>query len=308
MVSFFAKLKEGLTKSRQGFVEKVTQLVSIHRKIDEALFEELEEILLQSDVGVAATNRLLEEIRKGTKQHKLNEAEQVKGFLQEKMEELLGPQNFLALSDIPPTVMLVVGVNGVGKTTTIGKLAYRFRAEGKRVLLAAADTFRAAAIEQLEIWSTKAGAELIKHQPGSDPGAVVFDALQAARRRGTDVLIIDTAGRLHTKVNLMDEIRKIKRIIEREIPGAPHEVLLVVDATTGQNALRQAELFQAATGITGIALTKLDGTAKGGIVLAIKEELGVPVKLIGIGEKPDDLKDFNGKEFIAALFGEEVKS
>ncbi|NPV28164.1 MAG: signal recognition particle-docking protein FtsY [Firmicutes bacterium] len=306
MVSFFAKLKESLTKTRQGFVEKVTQLVSVHRKIDEDLFEELEEILLQADVGVAASNHLLEEIRKGARQQRLKEAEQVKGLLREKMEELLGPRVPLVISDTPPTVIMVLGVNGVGKTTTIGKLAYRFGAEGRKVLLAAADTFRAAAIEQLEIWGARTGAELVKHQPGSDPAAVVFDALQAARRRGTDVVIIDTAGRLHTKVNLMEEIKKIKRIVEREIPGAPHEVLLVVDATTGQNALRQAELFQAATGVTGIALTKLDGTAKGGIVLAIKEELGIPVKLIGIGEKPDDLKDFDGREFVAALFGEEA--
>lgn len=305
MVSFFAKLKESLTKTRQGFVEKVTQLVSVHRKIDEDLFEELEEILLQADVGVAASNHLLEEIRKGARQQRLKEAEQVKGLLREKMEELLGSRVPLVISDTPPTVIMVLGVNGVGKTTTIGKLAYRFRAEGRKVLLAAADTFRAAAIEQLEIWGARTGAELIKHQPGSDPAAVVFDALQAARRRGTDVVIIDTAGRLHTKVNLMEEIKKIRRIVEREIPGAPHEVLLVVDATTGQNALRQAELFQAASGVTGIALTKLDGTAKGGIVLAIKEELGIPVKLIGIGEKPDDLKDFDGREFVAALFGEE---
>ncbi len=306
MVSFFAKLKESLTKTRQGFVEKVTQLVSVHRKIDEDLFEELEEILLQADVGVAASNHLLEEIRKGARQQRLKEAEQVKGLLREKMEELLGPRVPLVISDTPPTVIMVLGVNGVGKTTTIGKLAYRFRAEGRKVLLAAADTFRAAAIEQLEIWGARTGAELVKHQAGSDPAAVVFDALQAARRRGTDVVIIDTAGRLHTKVNLMEEIKKIKRIVEREIPGAPHEVLLVVDATTGQNALRQAELFQTATGVTGIALTKLDGTAKGGIVLAIKEELGIPVKLIGIGEKPDDLKDFDGREFVAALFGEEA--
>ncbi len=305
MVSFFNKLKESLTKTRQGFVEKVAQLVTAHRKIDEDLFEELEEILLQADVGVEATTRLLEEIRKGVKQHRLNEADQVKGFLREKMEELLGPQIPLTVNNDPPTVILVVGVNGVGKTTTIGKLAYRFHEEGKKVLLVAADTFRAAAIEQLEIWGARTESEVIKHQPGSDPAAVVYDALQAACRRGTDMVIIDTAGRLHTKVNLMEEICKIKRVIEREIPGAPHEVLLVVDATTGQNALRQAELFQQTTGVTGIALTKLDGTAKGGIILAINEELGIPVKLIGIGEKVDDLKDFNGEEFTAALFEED---
>jgi len=199
----------------------------------------------------------------------------------------------------------VVGVNGVGKTTTIGKLAYRFNKERKRVLLAAGDTFRAAAIEQLEVWSSRTGVDLVKHQAGSDPAAVVFDAIQAAVKRGVDLLIIDTAGRLHTKSNLMEELRKIRRIISREMPGAPHEVLLVLDATTGQNAIRQAELFRDATEVTGIVLAKLDGTAKGGIVLAIKEELGIPVKLVGVGEGNEDLKDFSGEEFLAALFGEE---
>lgn len=305
MVSFFSKLKESLVKTRQGFIEKVSQLVTIHGKIDEELFEELEEILIQADVGMAATQRLLEEIRKSVKQRKLSEPGEVKTLLREKMAELLGDPVPVRLSDNPPTVILVVGVNGVGKTTTIGKLANRFRQQGKKVLLAAADTFRAGAIEQLEIWSARTGSDIVKHQPGSDPAAIVFDALQAARRRGTDVVIVDTAGRLHTKVNLMEELRKIKRVVERELPGAPHEVLLVVDATTGQNALRQAELFKDATDVTGIVLTKLDGTAKGGIVLAIKEELGIPVKLVGIGEKSDDLKDFDGTEFVAALFGEE---
>lgn len=307
MVSFFAKLRESLTKTRLGFTEKVTQLVSVQRRIDESLFEELEEIFLQADVGVAATTRLLEEIRKVVKQRKLNEAEQVKELLQEKMKELLGDPIPLKISEFSPTVIMVVGVNGVGKTTTIGKLAYRFKNEDKKVVLAAADTFRAAAIEQLEIWGQRVGAEVIKHQSGADPAAVVFDSLQAARRRGADVVIIDTAGRLHTKVNLIEELRKIKRLIEREIPVAPHEVLLVVDATTGQNALRQALLFQEAIEVTGVALAKLDGTAKGGIVLAIKEELGIPVKLVGIGEMPGDLKDFNGEEFVAALFGEEER-
>lgn len=305
MVSFFSRLKESLVKTRQGFIEKVSQLVTIHGKIDEELFEELEEILIQADVGVAATRRLVEEIRQSVKQKKISDAGDVKRLLRQKMAELLGEPVPLRLSSTPPTVILVVGVNGVGKTTTIGKLANRFRQQGKRVLLAAADTFRAAAIEQLEIWSERTGSDLVKHQAGSDPAAVVFDALQAARRRGSDVMIIDTAGRLHTKANLMEELRKIKRVIERELHGAPHEVLLVVDATTGQNALRQAELFKDTAGVTGIVLTKLDGTAKGGIVLAIKEELGIPVKLVGIGEKSDDLKDFDGNEFVAALFGED---
>lgn len=305
MVSFFSKLKESLVKTRQGFVEKVSRLVAIHGSINEELFEELEEILIQADVGIAATRQIIDEIRQSVKKKKISDAPEVKKLLRQKMIEMLGEPVSLSLSATPPTVILVVGVNGVGKTTTIGKLAYRFRREGKKVLLAAADTFRAAAIEQLEIWSERTNSDLVKHQAGSDPAAVVFDALQAARRRGSDVVIIDTAGRLHTKTNLMEELRKIRRVIERELPGAPHEVLLVVDATTGQNALRQAELFKDAAGVTGIVLTKLDGTAKGGIVLAIREELQIPVKLVGIGEKMDDLREFDGNEFVAALFGED---
>lgn len=307
MLSIFSKLKESLTKTRQGFVEKVTQMVSNRRKIDEDLYEELEEILLQADVGVAATTRLVDEIRSAVKQRKLSDSQEVKDLLREKMEEILGERTPLRFSDAGSTVFLVVGVNGVGKTTTIGKIAYRFQREGKKVLIAAADTFRAAAIEQLEVWSERTGAGLIKHQQGSDPAAVVFDALQAARKREMDLVIVDTAGRLHTKTNLMDELRKIRKVLEREMPGAPHEVLLVVDATTGQNALRQAELFKDAAGVTGIVLTKLDGTAKGGIVFAIREELGIPIKLIGIGEAGEDLRDFDGSEFLTALFGEEGK-
>lgn len=307
MASFFSKLKESLIKTRQGLVDKVTELVTSHRKIDEELFEELEEILLQADVGVAATTRLMEDLRQGVKRQKLSDSSQVKELLKQKMAQMLGEHLPLAESQQPPTVILVVGVNGVGKTTTIGKLAQRYRQMGKKVLLAAADTFRAGAIEQLEIWSRRTGADLVKHQEGSDPAAVVFDALQAARRRGVDVVIADTAGRLHNKSNLMEELRKIKRVTEREQPGAPHEVLLVVDATTGQNALRQAELFKDTVGVTGIVLTKLDGTAKGGVVLAIKEELEIPVKLVGIGEGSEDLKDFHGREFVSALFGEEVQ-
>ncbi|MGB9791664.1 MAG: signal recognition particle-docking protein FtsY [Thermacetogeniaceae bacterium] len=305
MVSFFSKLKESLVKTRQGFIEKVSQLIAVHGSINEELFEELEEVLIQADVGVAATQQIIEDIRQSVKKKKISDPSEVKNLLRQKMIEMLGEPVPLNLSATPPTVILVVGVNGVGKTTTIGKLANRFRKEGKKVLMAAADTFRAAAIEQLEIWSERTHSDLVKHQAGSDPAAVVFDALQAARRRGSDVVIIDTAGRLHTKANLMEELRKIRRVIERELPGAPHEVLLVVDATTGQNALRQAELFRDAAGVTGIVLTKLDGTAKGGIVLAIKEELKIPVKLVGIGEKMDDLKEFDGSEFVAALFGED---
>lgn len=304
-MAFFSKLKESLTKTRDGFIDKVTQLVAVTHKIDDEFFEELETIMLQADIGVAATSRLITELRAEAKKQRLKDPGQLKELLRSKMEEVLGGQAVLNFNGQGLTVYLVVGVNGVGKTTTIGKLAYRFVKEGKQVLLAAADTFRAAAIEQLEIWSDRTGVALVKHQVGSDPAAVVFDAIQAAAKREIDVVIIDTAGRLHTKSNLMEELRKIRRIISREMPGAPHEVLLVVDATTGQNAIRQAELFKDATEVTGIVLTKLDGTAKGGIVLAIKEELGIPVKLVGTGEGIGDLRDFSGEEFLAALFSEE---
>lgn len=304
-MAFFSKLKESLTKTRNNFVDKVNQLVAVTRKIDEDLFEDLEAIMLQADIGVAATSRLIAELRSEAKKQGLNDANQLKGLLRAKMGDILGAQAPLQFNSQGLTVYLVVGVNGVGKTTTIGKLAYRFIKEKKRVLLAAGDTFRAAAIEQLEVWSSRTGVDLVKHQAGSDPAAVVYDAIQAAVKRGVDLLIIDTAGRLHTKSNLMEELRKIRRIISREMPGAPHEVLLVLDATTGQNAVRQAELFREATEVTGIVLAKLDGTAKGGIVLAIKEELGIPVKLVGVGEGNEDLKDFSGEEFLAALFGEE---
>ncbi|MFW0967471.1 MAG: signal recognition particle-docking protein FtsY [Thermacetogeniaceae bacterium] len=305
MVAFFSKFKETLNKTRQNFVSKVTELVAIRKKIDEEFYEELEDILLQADVGVAATCRLIEEIRQEVKKKKLSDTDGVRDLLQEKMKELLGENAPLNLSSDSPTVVLFVGVNGVGKTTSIGKLAYRMKNEGREVLLVAADTFRAAAIEQLEIWGKRTDCGVIKQQTGSDPAAVVYDALQAAKKRGVDVVLIDTAGRLHTKYNLMEELRKIKRVITREIPEAPHEVLLVVDAATGQNAIRQAEIFKDTTGITGVVLTKLDGTAKGGIVLAISEEMGIPVKMVGTGEGLDDLKDFDSAEFVDALFAEE---
>ncbi len=308
MTAYFSKLKESLTKTRNGFIDRVSQLVAITRKIDEDLFEEMEDIMLQADLGVVATSRLIAELRSEAKRQRLSDAGQLKDLLRVKMGEILGGQTPLNSNSHGVTIYLMVGVNGAGKTTTIGKLAYRSVKEGKRVLLAAGDTFRAAAIEQLEIWSSRAGASLVKHQAGSDPAAVVFDAIQAAVKRGVDLLIIDTAGRLHTKTNLMEELRKIRRIIAREVPGAPHEVLLVVDATTGQNAIRQAEAFRDAIEVTGIVLAKLDGTAKGGIILAIKEELGIPVKLVGVGEASEDLKDFSGEEFLAALFGEEETS
>lgn len=305
MAAFFSKLKENLARTQSGFIEKVTQLVAATRRIDEELFEDLEAIMLQADMGVAVTTRLIDELRSEAKKQRLNDSSQLKGLLRTKMGDILAGPVSLAVNGQGPTIYLVVGVNGTGKTTTIGKLACRAAKQGKRVMLVAADTFRAAAIEQLEIWSGRTGAQLMKHQAGSDPAAVVYDAVQAAGKREMDLVIIDTAGRLHTKSNLMEELRKIGRVIARSLPGAPHEVLLVVDATTGQNAVRQAELFRDAAGVTGIVLAKLDGTAKGGVVLAIKEELGIPVKLIGTGEGNEDLKDFSGEEFLAALFGED---
>lgn len=298
-----ARLKEGLTKTRQGLVEKVEQIITFRKTIDEELYEDLEAVLIQADVGVNTTLRLIEGLRREVRERKITDPAELKDLLKEQIALVLPDEETnLKLPEGQTAVVLVVGVNGVGKTTTIGKLAYRFRQQEKRVLIAAADTFRAAAIDQLEIWGDRAGAEVISHKEGADPAAVVFDALQAARSRQAEVLIVDTAGRLHTRVNLMEELKKVRRILEREYPGAPHEVLLVLDATTGQNAIQQAKMFTEATGVTGIVLTKLDGTAKGGIVIAIAAELQIPVKLIGIGEQMDDLRDFSSLEFIAALF------
>ena len=300
-MGFFDRLKEGLSKTRKGLVEKVESLFT-GRKIDDAMLEELEEILIMSDVGAKASSDIMAVIREKARKGEAKDVDSVKDLLKGEMTDLLGDIQPIATSDNRPYVILAVGVNGVGKTTTIGKLASRFRAQGLSVLLAAGDTFRAAAIEQLEIWSRRADTQIVKHQMGSDPAAVAFDAVTAALSRNTDVVIIDTAGRLHTKSNLMEELRKVRRSVDKALPGAPHETLLVVDATTGQNALRQAELFHEAVGITGIALTKLDGTAKGGIIFAIKKGLGIPVRLIGIGEGIDDLRDFAPKEFVEALF------
>lgn len=297
------KLKAGLAKTRQGFVEKIETLVTGRKKIDEELFEELEEILIQADVGVNTAVELVEELRRRAKERKVEEAVELKPILQQQIAEILGAEDApLNIKVTQPAIIMVVGVNGVGKTTTIGKLASRFKDEGKKVLIAAADTFRAAAIDQLEIWGSRIGVDVIKHREGADPAAVVFDAIQAARARQVDILIIDTAGRLHTKSNLMEELKKVLRVVTREIPAAPHEVLLVLDATTGQNAISQAKIFGEAVGVTGIVLTKLDGTAKGGVIIGIKSELDIPVKLIGIGEKTDDLRDFQAREFAAALF------
>lgn len=302
-MGLFSRLKEGLTKTRQNFVEKIETLVTGYKKLDEEFYEELEEILIQGDVGVNTSMELVEKLRQVVKQRKIEDPLEVRGVFKELISDIFkSEQPKLNIANEPFTIIMVVGVNGVGKTTTIGKLASKLKAEGRKVLLAAGDTFRAAAIDQLEIWGNRAGIEVIKHNEGADPAAVAFDALQAAKARKIDVLLIDTAGRLHTKANLMEEIKKVRRVLEREIPGAPQEVLLVLDATTGQNAVSQAKIFGEACGVTGIALTKLDGTAKGGVVIAIKAELDIPVKLIGIGESVEDLREFDAQEFVEALF------
>lgn len=300
-MKFFERLKEGLTKTRKGFIEKVESLFT-GRKIDEESLLELEEILITADVGMKAVEEIMVSLREKAKKGEVKDATSLKEVLKKEMVSILNHPHTLVAHGNRPFVILAVGVNGAGKTTTIGKLASRFHSQGLSVLLAAGDTFRAAGIEQLEIWAKRANAQFVKHQSGSDPAAVAFDAIAAAQHRGTDVVIIDTAGRLHTKSPLMEELKKVKRVIEKAMPGAPQEILLVVDATTGQNALRQAEMFNNTIGVTGVALTKLDGTAKGGIVFAIKKELGIPVRLIGIGESLDDLRDFNPEEFVEALF------
>ncbi|MHA7581308.1 signal recognition particle-docking protein FtsY [Paenibacillus vandeheii] len=298
------QFKDGLEKTRKGLVEKVSDLVIRRKKIDEEFYEELEEILIGADVGVNTVMKLIEDLRDEVKKRKIEDAAELQPVLSEKLTGLLrGEQNNeLKMNPDGITVILFVGVNGVGKTTTIGKLAHRFKQQGKKVIMAAGDTFRAGAIEQLEVWGQRAGVEVIKQQSGSDPAAVMYDAVQAAKQRGADVLLCDTAGRLQNKSNLMDELNKIYRVIQREIPEAPHEVLMVLDATTGQNALNQAKLFGEKSGVTGLVLTKLDGTAKGGIVVAIRQELDLPVKLVGLGEKIDDLQPFDSEQFVHALF------
>ncbi len=303
MAGLFAKLKQGLAKTSQSLVGKVEELITGRKRIDEELYEELEEILIQADVGAETSFALVESLRSKVKERKIDDPAQLTEILKEEIEEILGSElSGLNLQPSGLSVIIAVGVNGVGKTTSIGKLANNLKADGKKVLLAAADTFRAAAIDQLEIWGNRVGIEVIKHQEGADPAAVAYDALQAARSRKVDVLIIDTAGRLHNKTNLMEELRKVTRVVNRELPGAPHEVLLVLDATTGQNALSQAKLFGEVAGVTGIVLTKLDGTARGGVIIGIKNELQVPVKYIGIGEAMEDLRIFEPKDFTRALF------
>ncbi len=288
----------------RGIFSKVDQLLTGRRPVDDELFDELEELLIQADLSMTTTTKLVESLRDAARKERLSESDQIKERLKGSLEAILAPDGSAGLH-VPaerPAVYLFVGVNGVGKTTTIAKIAHRFRKSGHRVLLSAADTFRAAAIEQIEIWANRAGAEIIKHQPGADPGAVVFDSINAAVARGADVVLIDTAGRLHTKTNLMEELAKIGRVVQRTLGREPDETILVLDATTGQNAVNQAREFANAVPITGIALAKMDGTAKGGIVVTIKDELGLPIKLACTGEKLDDIEDFDPKAFVDALF------
>lgn len=300
-MGFFDKLKAGLTKTKSAFVSQVDNLFKSFVKVDEELFEELEELLICSDIGVSTTEEILDKLRDRVKSERMTDGEEVKTALKEILADMIGEGTPLDLSTTP-SVILVIGVNGVGKTTSIGKIAAKLKADGKKVVVAAADTFRAAAIDQLAVWCDRAQVDLIRQSEGSDPAAVVFDAVSAAKSRGADVLIVDTAGRLHNKKNLMDELAKIDRIISRELPGASRENLLVLDATTGQNAILQAKEFKNAAAITGLVLTKLDGTAKGGCVFSIKGELDVPVKFIGVGEKIDDMQPFDASEFVRAMF------
>ncbi|HEY3315864.1 MAG TPA: signal recognition particle-docking protein FtsY [Bacillota bacterium] len=322
---WFNRFSRGLQKMRQGLTDKVQALVQRSGRLDEDLFEELEAILIQADIGVAGSQGIVEAIRRRCREEGVTEAGEVRRLLREELARRLsageaskarpgagqasaGPSGGPGESVAKPRVLMVVGVNGTGKTTTIGKLAGRFRDEGLEVVMAAADTFRAAAAEQLTIWGQRTGATVVKHQAGGDPAAVAFDALKAAQARGADVVIVDTAGRLHTKVNLMEELKKIQRVLAREIPGAPHEVLLVVDATTGLNAVQQARVFKEAVGVTGVVLTKLDGTAKGGVVVAIADEIGLPVRYVGLGEAAEDLEPFSAERFVAGLFPDQAES
>ncbi|MBR5535732.1 MAG: signal recognition particle-docking protein FtsY [Clostridia bacterium] len=299
---FFARLRDGLGKTRSSLSDKVNEVFKSFRKIDEDFYEALEEMLILADIGMSTSLEIVERLRERVKEKRLTEEDEVKRELRDIVAEILESEDSQLKLDTKPTVVLVIGVNGVGKTTTIGKMASRLKKEGKQVVLAAADTFRAAAADQLEIWAERNDVRIVRLQEGADPAAVIFDGCVSAKSRGADVLICDTAGRLHNKKNLMDELKKIYRVIERELPGARKEVLLVLDATTGQNAVNQAEEFNNAANITGIVLTKLDGTAKGGIVITIREKLGIPVKFVGVGEGIDDLQPFNAQEFADALF------
>ena len=300
-MGFFSKIKEGLQKTRDAMMQKMQAIINSFTKIDEDLFEQLEETMIMSDMGVETSVEICERLRKLVKERGVKDPKQIMDLIEEVISDMLGEETELDLST-KPSVIMVIGVNGAGKTTTIGKLCHQFKNDGKKVLVAAADTFRAAAIDQLEVWTERAGVDIVKHAEGSDPAAVVFDAITAAVARECDVLIIDTAGSLHNKKNLMNELAKINRILEQKAEGCSVETLLVLDATTGQNAVSQAKLFNEVAKITGIVLTKLDGTAKGGIIVSIKNELGIPVKLVGVGEKIEDLQRFNNADFIRALF------
>lgn len=300
-MGFFEKLKAGLSKTKDAVFGKVRDLFISMRKVDEDLLDELEEILITADIGVETTEKIISRLRRRIQEDKITESDAAYAALKEIIADMIQDGEPLKLGT-KPSVILVIGVNGVGKTTSIAKIANYLKGENKKVLLAAADTFRAAAIDQLQIWADRIGVELIKHNEGSDPAAVVFDAISAAKARDTDALIIDTAGRLHNKKNLMDELSKINRVIDRELPGADRETLLVLDATTGQNAVIQAKEFMKTADITGLILTKLDGTAKGGIVISVKDELGIPVKFVGVGEHKDDMQPFVASQFIEALF------
>lgn len=300
-MGFFEKLKNGLKKTKDSMMGRIESLLHSFNKIDEDLFEELEETLILCDIGVKTSEKICDKLRQKVKQEGVKEPEKIKDMLKEIITEMLGEDQKLDMSTTP-SVILVIGVNGVGKTTTIGKLAYQLHKQGKKVIVAAADTFRAAAIDQLEVWTERAGVDIIKHNEGSDPASVVFDALAAAKARQADVVICDTAGRLHNKKNLMDELKKISRIVHQQAEGCALEVLLALDATTGQNAVNQARQFNEVADITGIILTKLDGTAKGGIIISITDDLQVPVKLVTVGEKIDDIQPFSARDFVEALF------
>ncbi len=303
-MAFFGKLKESLSKTKDNINNKLEGIIKSFRKIDEELFEELEEMLIAADIGVNTSLEIIERLRETAKEKKLTESDELKAELREILIDILDGADNQVKTVGTPAVIMVIGVNGVGKTTSIGKIANTYIKQGKKVVMAAADTFRAGAIEQLDVWASRTGAEIVKHQEGSDPAAVIYDGINAARSRKADILLCDTAGRLHNKKNLMDELKKIYRILDRELPDSSKEVLLVLDATTGQNAVMQAKLFKEAADITGIVLTKLDGTAKGGIVFAIKNEYNIPVKFIGVGETADDITEFDAKEFVNAIIGE----
>ena len=306
--SFFSRLRSGLSKTRAGFIDKLDALIS-RNEINDEVWEEFEETLVMADLGVMTTMKLREDVENEIERKSITDPYEIKNILKSKILEILKKSEGSAvISNNKPFIMMVAGVNGVGKTTTIGKLAYKFKGENKNVMVAAADTFRAAAVDQLEVWANRVGTEFIRGRSGADPSAVAFDAVKASVSRNSDVLIIDTAGRLHTRENLMDELKKMRKVISRELEGAPHETILVLDATTGQNAVQQAKIFNEAIDLTGIALTKLDGTAKGGVIISIANELNIPVKYIGIGERLEDLREFNAEEFVEALFVSESET